>query len=108
VSKDVNMRLMKITPKKQSIIVRKSKYKDACSSSKKIGKNRNKQLTSMCSYSMIEKESMPVTKRKGSNAYSIKKNGMIRKSRDKMSSSIKSAVNNFSILTKCLTEYLKE
>lgn len=46
---------------------------------------------------------MPVTKRKGSNAQSIKKYPNGGKSKDKMSTSIKSTVNNFGILTKCLT-----
>ncbi len=43
--------IIQITPKKQSITIQRSKYKEITASSKKV--NKNKQLTSVCSYSAI-------------------------------------------------------
>ncbi len=83
--------------------MQRCKFKESCSSHKKMG--RNKQLTSVCSYSAIEKESVPATKRKASNARSVKKK--FSKSKQ-IHESLKTTVSNFSILTKCLTEYIKE
>lgn len=52
ISKDVNLPINKITPKKHSITVQRSKYKEG-NSNKKIYKS--KQLTSVCSYSAMDK-----------------------------------------------------
>lgn len=58
----------------------------------------------------MDKESIPATKRKGSNARSVNGNAKKKysKNRQQINESLKSTVSNFSVLTKCLTEFIKE
>ena len=80
--------------------------------------SKSKHLTSICSYSAIDRETLPNTKRKRkfSCIKSSEKNKSINQSHGKMkkigahrkiSQDLKMTNKNFHVLAKCLTEFVK-